>query len=235
MRQLVGQQLSMLPEVGTPPEPLSPEQPQPSFQAGDRVRIDHSPNGYYNGQEARVVRVNMTTLTVVPEGHPDWGEVRIGQDCCQRLAPVPNQLLSPEHPFRVGDWVRVKAVQAHQSKKWIGQCGQVVKLTQVRVRVELPRLSGEGRIEVPLPADCLERIAHPNRRHSQKGHACGWIEERQGNKKRKNPTTSYFYCWLEGGQRRKRYIPSGKLYRVNQLLDQRRPSPEIVEFLQVKS
>jgi hypothetical protein len=87
---------------------------------------------------------------------------------------------------------------------------------------------------LPLPASGLERISHPNRRHSQKGHACGWIEERHGNKKRKSPTTSYFYCWLDQGQRKKRYVPSGKLYRVNQLLDQRRPVQEIVEFLQVK-
>lgn len=233
MSQLTGQQLSMLAEVQPYPlnSPSSPEQPEQLFQKGDRVRIEHSLNGYYNGQEARVVRVNAQSLTVVPNGRPDWGEVRIDKACCQKIYTPTS---SPEHSFQVGDWVRVKAVQPHQSKQWIGQSGKVVRLTQARVRVDLPKLTGEGRIEVPLPPEHLERIAHPNRRHSQKGHASGWIEERQGNKKRKTPSTSYFYCWLEEGKRYKRYIPSGKLHRVNQLLDQRRPIKEIVEFLQVK-
>lgn len=270
MNQLIGQQLSMLPEVKpyplmNPPlqmacgscgyeqtvvegltvicpecgwqttsaKPLSPEQADTSFSKGDRVRIENCPNAYYNCITAQVVQVNQKTLTLVPEGKAEWSEVRIDKSCCRKLY-TPQILSSPEHPFRVGDWVRVKAVQTHQSKQWIGQCGRVAKLTPARVRVELSKLSGEGRVEVPLPPEHLERVAHPNRRHSRKGHASGWVEERQGNRKRKTPTTSYFYCWLEEGQRRKRYIPSGKLYRVNQMLDQRKPSKEIAEFLQVK-
>jgi ribosomal protein L21E len=263
MSQLVGQQLSMLPGVKpyplmNPPPPMpcessgseqplgpaanhasygdaasSPEQVDQPFQKGDRVQIQNCPNAYYNGTIAQVIRVNQKTLTLVPEGKAEWSNVRIDKACCQKLY-TPQILSSPEHSFQIGDWVKVVAVQPHQSKRWLGQCGRVVKLTQARVRVELPKLNGEGRIEVPLPPEHLERVAHPNRRHSQKGHASGWIEERQGNRKRKTPTTSYFYCWVEDGQRRKRYIPSGKLYRVNQMLDQRRPSQEIVEFLQVK-
>ena len=174
MNPLKGQQLSLLSEVN--PYPLSnppsdhcressPEHPDKDFHKGDRVLIS---DGYYNGKEALVVRVNRKTLTLLPEGAPAHAEIRMGKEYCWRLA-------QPSSP---------------------------------------------------------EQSAYPHRRHSAKGQASGWIEERQGNRRRKVPSTSYYYCWLEQGARRKCYVPVGKLWRLVQLLDQRRPVREIVAFLE---
>lgn len=71
----------------------------------------------------------------------------------------------------------------------------------------------------------------PKRRHSPKGHASGWIEERIGNKKRKTPNTSYYYCYQDCDRRHKLYVPVGKMYRIRQLIDQRQPVAAIILFL----
>jgi hypothetical protein len=72
----------------------------------------------------------------------------------------------------------------------------------------------------------------PQRRHSPKGQASGWIEERVGNRKRKTPNTSYYYCWQVGEQRSKRYIPARKVWRVQQAIAAGKKIQEIVEFLE---
>lgn len=146
--------------------------------------------------------------------------------------------LSPAQAFHIGDEVRVLAVQPHQSKRWIGQKGHVCKLSRTRVWVRLLGLQGNRPVDLPLPVDCLEKarpqVWRRQRRHSPKGKASGWLEERQGNKKRKTPSTSYYYCWLVSGVTKKRYVPVGKVYRVNQMIEQRKSVDEILTVLRVK-
>lgn len=78
------------------------------------------------------------------------------------------------------------------------------------------------------PAEPAKR----QRRHSKKGEASGWIEERTGNKKRSNPTTSYYYCWIaEDGQRMKVYVKARQMYRCSRMVDARCSVDEILEFL----
>lgn len=69
------------------------------------------------------------------------------------------------------------------------------------------------------------------RRHVPKGQASGWIEERLGNKRRKNPSVSYYYCWDDGEGRHRRYIPVRKRGRVQQLWAERRSVAEILAAL----
>lgn len=58
--------------------------------------------------------------------------------------------------------------------------------------------SAQMTLDLPESTPNVCTIAQPSqRRHSPKGKAVGWIKERQGNAKRKKPTTSYFYCWDE--------------------------------------
>ena len=75
------------------------------------------------------------------------------------------------------------------------------------------------------------RTAERQRRYSAKGHACGWLEERLGNTKRKNPTTSYYYCWQDGEQRGKQYVPVRKMAAVQQMLSDRRSVDDILAVL----
>lgn len=69
------------------------------------------------------------------------------------------------------------------------------------------------------------------RRHSPKGHACGWIEERRGNLSRKTPSISYYYCWQTGEQRGKCYIPIRKLAMVEQMLRDRCSVDDVLTLL----
>jgi hypothetical protein len=52
------------------------------------------------------------------------------------------------------------------------------------------------------------------RRHTPKGKASGWIEERIGNKSREKPSVSHYYKWDDVKCRGSRYIPAGKVERV---------------------
>jgi hypothetical protein len=69
------------------------------------------------------------------------------------------------------------------------------------------------------------------RRFSHKGHASGWLEERQGNRRRKTPTISYYYCWETPTGSQKLYIPMGKVWRCDRMIDARKPVEDILAFL----
>lgn len=160
------------------------------------------------------------------------------QSRSERASPdYPEHSLTPEQAFAIGDEVKILAVQEHQSKGWIGRKGTVHKLSRTRVWVKLKGQNGSRPVELPLPVECLERcptIRKQRRRHSPKGAASGWLEERQGNRKRKTPSISYYYGWLAGGTRKKCYVPVGKVYRVHDMIQQRKPTSEILSFLGVQ-
>lgn len=96
------------------------------------------------------------------------------------------------------------------------------------------RSSGPVQIALELPEEVSNvcTAAQPaQRRHSPKGKAVGWIKERRGNAKRKQPTTSYFYCWDEPVkrdgqaeyQRHQVYVPVGAIARVQAMIAERQP------------
>ncbi|MGB3311541.1 MAG: hypothetical protein WBG32_10940 [Nodosilinea sp.] len=161
-------------------------------------------------------------IIIVTERSPDYGQ----------------RPLSPEQAFSIGDEVKVLAVQAHQSKEWIGRQGTVHKLSRGRVWVKFKGEGGGRAVELPFPVECLEKLPNlrrsQQRRYSPKGRASGWLEERQGNKKRKTPSVSYYYGWLDKDTCRKRYVPVGKVYRVHEMIQQRKPTSEILAFLGVQ-
>ena len=81
-----------------------------------------------------------------------------------------------------------------------------------------------------------EQLSRQQWRHSPKGEACRWIEERLGNKGRKNPSISDDYCWDEvvstgETQRQKLYIKVKQLATVRRLVDERRSVEEILGIL----
>jgi len=77
------------------------------------------------------------------------------------------------------------------------------------------------------------------RRHSAKGEAVGWIKTRMGNTQRKNPCTSYFYCWDEpmrkdgpvSYRRHQVYVPKRVLPMVQQMIDQRQPMESVLKVI----
>lgn len=220
MKPLIGQQLPLLPDVE--PYWLSNPAQCPTGQSYETVQ-DSAPSPQpLLGSLAMIHRDLLRR--VVAEESPIYGQ-----------PPSPEQSLSPEQAFAIGDEVKVLNVQPHQAKVWIGKRGTVHRLSRTRVWVKLPILNSRRTIELPFPVDCLERCSvvrkRPQRRHSPKGKASGWLEERQGNKKRKTPSISYYYGWLEEGVCRKRYVPAGKVYRVNEMIQQRRPVAEILAFI----
>jgi hypothetical protein len=92
-----------------------------------------------------------------------------------------------------------------------------------------PHIS-EGILSVSPP----EQSPQPSprtRRHTPKGKASGWIEERIGNKKRKNPSTSYYYCWDEPDKRNRVYVPVRLMAIVRQMVDQRLGVDVIMKLL----
>jgi hypothetical protein len=97
-------------------------------------------------------------------------------------------------------------------------------------------------LEVVIWADYGNGVEHPHqpqaiqkcRRYSRPGHASGWIEERIGNRKRSNPTVSYYYCWQDSptGRRKKLYIPARKLWKIQQMVEvQHCPIAEVLAVL----
>ncbi|MBE7379845.1 MAG: hypothetical protein F6J95_000350 [Leptolyngbya sp. SIO1E4] len=104
----------------------------------------------------------------------------------------------------------------------------------------------EGRSVSPPEPDVLVRVVSPSvadstegelRRHSPKGQASGWLETRIGNKTRKHPSTSYYYCWDEvvaaGETRRQKvYVKVSKVAAVRHMLNERRSVEEILRVLQ---
>lgn len=87
----------------------------------------------------------------------------------------------------------------------------------------------------PLPKSPTDSASSRPKRYSRPGHASGWLEERIGNKKRKTPSTSYFYCYdhRENGKRKRTriYVPVSKMATVRQMVDQRRPIAEILQVI----
>ena len=135
------------------------------------------------------------------------------------LSGYPSELYNELFP----DWRRVE---------------KEVRTSSREARIECLWLNREG---LSLPQNGLEPLETPlnvctivqpgQRRHSPKGKAVGSLKERQGNTKRKKPTTSYFYCWDEPVkrdgkaeyQRHQIYVPVRAIARVQEMIAEREP------------
>ena len=69
------------------------------------------------------------------------------------------------------------------------------------------------------------------RRHRDKGSASGWIEERTGNRGRKQPSVSYYYRWDSHKGRVSEYIRASKVTQVARLIAAERPALEILKVV----
>lgn len=76
-----------------------------------------------------------------------------------------------------------------------------------------------------------EHSSQTPRRYSRKGEGSGSIAMRIGNRRRANPSTSYFYEWYDQGDRCRLYIRAGKLCRVKEMIEQRAKVDEILAYL----
>lgn len=80
-----------------------------------------------------------------------------------------------------------------------------------------------------VQADPVEKSA--SRQHRPKGRASGWIEERMGNQKRKNPSTSHYYRWDSPQGRVNEYIRASRVTRIHQLIDDGLPALEVLRVV----
>jgi hypothetical protein len=66
--------------------------------------------------------------------------------------------------------------------------------------------------------------------------ASGWLKERKGKTKRRNPTTSYYYCWEtpdgDGYKRHQIYVPVRVVGEVQRLIDIRKPMEEVLRVIE---
>ena len=102
----------------------------------------------------------------------------------------------------------------------------------------------EGRLLSPPVSNAKSRpeqvAAEPSkpqkrRRHTPKGSASGWIEERQGNRKRSKSTVSYYYRWDEPGERGTVYLPVAIAATVKRMVEvERQPVSKVLEFIQAR-
>ena len=76
-----------------------------------------------------------------------------------------------------------------------------------------------------------QESAQQLRKHRPKGGASGWLETRTGNKKRKNPSVSYYYRWDSPKGRVTEYVKGSKLSAVRQMLAADRPALEILKVV----
>jgi hypothetical protein len=80
-----------------------------------------------------------------------------------------------------------------------------------------------------------ERRKRIERRHTPKGMASGWLKERKGNTKRRNPTTSYYYCWEtregDGYKRHQVYVPVRVIDEVRRMINRRQSVEAILEII----
>ncbi|MEL6763530.1 MAG: hypothetical protein AAFO87_07670 [Cyanobacteria bacterium J06607_6] len=81
------------------------------------------------------------------------------------------------------------------------------------------------------PSPSSDAVNTSNRQHRPKGQASGWVEERQGNQKRKNPSISYYYRWDSPEGRVNEYIRASRLPKVNRLIAENRPALEILRVV----
>jgi hypothetical protein len=130
-----------------------------------------------------------------------------------------------ENPPRKGDRIQTTAGIAVVSH--IDQAGnEQIFWADYGSGIPQPHVS-EGILSVS-PPEQLPR----SRRHIPKGKACGWIEERQGNKARKKASVSYYYKWDDAEGRGSRYIPAGKVERVREMVyGESRTMAEVLNFL----
>ncbi|NEP56250.1 MAG: HNH endonuclease [Symploca sp. SIO2G7] len=63
------------------------------------------------------------------------------------------------------------------------------------------------------------------------GNASGWIEQRVGNKKRANPSVSYYYRWDSHKGRVSEYIRASQVTRVERMIEAERPALEILKVV----
>jgi hypothetical protein len=130
-----------------------------------------------------------------------------------------------ENPPRRGDRVLTSAGTATVTHTVLVGREQVI-WADYGSGISQPHVS-EGILSVS-PPEQPRRI----RRHTPKGKASGWIEERVGNKNRKTPSVSYLYKWEDSEGKHSLYIKAAKVERVRQMVyEQRQGIGEVLRFL----
>ena len=104
---------------------------------------------------------------------------------------------------------------------------QLALLSEPVVYQSVDPRSGGRRTVVRKPLDAVES----RRKHRAPGNASGWIEERTGNRKRANPSVSYYYRWDSPKGRVSEYIRASQVARVVRLIEAERPALEILKVV----
>jgi len=200
-------------------EQQAPHTPEHSFHVGDRVRVVR---GCCKDLESVVTVINPDLKHSI-QLEPGKG----------RFPPGMLQKLPPEYSFQAGD--RLHA-EDHPPLPLCPLPSAPCPLPSPHTphptpHTPYPLPSTPYPLPSPHTPHPTPHTPSPPRRHSPRGQASGWIEERQGNRKRKSPSTSYYYGWQDQGGKYKRYIPAAKVYRVQQMIAERKTVAQILSFL----
>ncbi|HEY9907892.1 MAG TPA: hypothetical protein V6D18_09860 [Thermosynechococcaceae cyanobacterium] len=152
------------------------------------------------------------------------------------IAPSPiSNPSSPEQEFEIGDVVKLRDRPFyHSSRSYQTGTIDTSNIPKIGYGIRLGNgaqtwYTGEW-LELANQPDPRERPGR-KRRHSKKGQASGWIEERWGNKARKRQSLSLYYCWeesVEGERRRYRsYIPANQCQQIAEMVRAGKPCGEI--------
>ncbi|MEM9136498.1 MAG: hypothetical protein AAGB01_04010 [Cyanobacteria bacterium P01_F01_bin.42] len=104
---------------------------------------------------------------------------------------------------------------------------QLALLPESVVYQRLDSRSGGRRTMVRKPLDAVGS----KRKHRAPGNASGWIETRTGNRKRANPSVSYYYRWDSHKGRVSEYIRASQVTRVAGLIEAERPALEVLKVV----
>ena len=178
----------------------------------------------------RVSKAGRFTLTVAHLDH-------VPENCVGEASPVETRnnlkaLCAPCHcRYDLSQMGRKRVLKAERNGQLriddILNGEQLALLPEPVVYQCVDLRSGGKRTMVRKPLDVVES----RRKHREKGNASGWIEARTGNRKRANPSVSYYYRWDSHKGRVSEYIRSSNLTRVARLIEAERPALEILKVV----
>jgi hypothetical protein len=210
--------------------PAAPPPPKPPFRRGDRVQTDYSKHNRKANPPglSGVIEGTVGTVQKVKLHNDRYFECWVLFEGQASATAVPPQFLIFVCPllsgFKAGDRVQFSGIsgtiEVDQSGVWIREDGAGRMLLNRGALKILKKLPPERKARTKAKAKGKRRPAS------------GWIETREGNKQRKTPSISHYYCFEQQSQRTRKYIPAAKVATVQQLVSDRRPVAEILEALE---
>jgi hypothetical protein len=125
------------------------------------------------------------------------------------------------------DWGKRTVHHASDRYCWVATDREVTIVPVLLAQVE----TAESQAHPPEHLSGGRGVSSAPHRHSKKGEASGYLKQRIGNRQRKNPSVSNYYCYDSPEGRVSRYVPTKKLAEVQAAIAARQPVAAILELL----